>query len=78
MDFTLTPGYYDVDRYGWELADDYRDITECHPTFHTDRTDDIRAAQAWADEIIGRPQTWERIDDRGHDGRYGHHYIAED
>ncbi|MFJ9771213.1 hypothetical protein ACIRVF_08210 [Kitasatospora sp. NPDC101157] len=77
MQYTLTPGYYDVDSYGWELVSDDREISEVHPTFHAPQADDIRAAQAWAAQLLGRTVTWTRVEDPGHDGAYGHHYTTE-
>lgn len=77
MRYTLTPGYYDVDSYGWELTSDDREVSETHELFADAGADDIRLAMIWAARFIGPSVTWTRVEDRGHDGLYGHHYTAE-
>jgi hypothetical protein len=71
---TLTPGWVDVDVYGWTLkTDDYE--THCNTDIDTDTLADDLEAQAWADQIIGVPQTWQRISEGP---RYGwYHFKAE-
>ncbi|MFI9005507.1 hypothetical protein [Streptomyces sp. NPDC053541] len=69
--FTLEPGWVDVDVPGWELKGDKTTgerLGECHEPFHPhDDNADIEAALSWADGLIGTPQTWFHVRERGFD-----------
>ncbi|MFJ5926545.1 hypothetical protein ACIQF6_28480 [Kitasatospora sp. NPDC092948] len=70
--YKLTPGYIDVDRPGWEITSDYDDNADhiCHAPFSKDAAKDDAKAQAWADQVIGSPQKWRRVEGRGISASY--------
>lgn len=70
----LTPGWLDVDVYGWELHTDDGD-THCNADIPTDTLADDLAAQTWANGLIGTAQAWQRVSEGP---RYGwYHFEAE-
>jgi hypothetical protein len=74
--YTLTPGHYDVDRYGWELQSDQDRCIDCVDSFADDDETDARLAQAWANQLLGRSHlVWTRT---ANCCGTGHHYTAKD
>ncbi|WP_137235511.1 hypothetical protein [Streptomyces sp. BPSDS2] len=69
--FKLEPGWVDVDVPGWELRGDTESgdyLSDCHETFRPDDdTADTEAAIAWAEQLIGAPQDWTHVRERGFD-----------
>ncbi|MFF2077115.1 hypothetical protein ACFVXG_20425 [Kitasatospora sp. NPDC058162] len=45
-------------RWGWLLTAAERDLGYRDGVFDSDPAADARAAQAWADDLLGTPQTW--------------------
>ncbi|MCG6497629.1 hypothetical protein [Kitasatospora sp. A2-31] len=75
MQYTLTPGHYDVDRYGWELESEEERCIACIDSFANDDATDTRLAQAWANQLLGKQLDWTRT---ANCCGSGHHYTAED
>ncbi|GAA2770295.1 RapZ C-terminal domain-containing protein [Streptomyces showdoensis] len=68
--YTLEPGHIDVGVYGWELKGIRPDgdaISEIHEAFTRDEAADAVAARSWADQLIGAPQDWRHVRERGFD-----------
>ncbi|MFB7673134.1 hypothetical protein ACFC26_17170 [Kitasatospora purpeofusca] len=64
-EYKLTPGYIDVDLWGWEITSSTDDAVDhtCHEPFSDDPDVDDARAKAWADEVIGTRQQWWRVEE---------------
>ncbi|MFD9152234.1 hypothetical protein ACWHAO_27860 [Streptomyces albidoflavus] len=69
--FTLEPGWVDVDVPGWQLTGDRGSgdyLSDCHETFRPDDSNaDVEDAMKWAEQLIGAPQEWTHVRERGFD-----------